>query len=235
LETFKIRYIFNILDSGDVTEYTLNIDHQTVVMQPNNDSKPEWAILAHHQCENCPLDKESEELCPVAKNLADVTDSFKDAFSYAKTKVVVETAERAYFRNASLQEGLFSIFGIIMATSGCPHLDFLKPMGRYHLPFSTTDETLFRATSSYLLGQYLSNEHRTEEERHYGLDQLFARYAEVSKVNKGIIARINSIAKKDAGKNAIVILENFAQIISMEINSNLESLEHLFTSHMDKE
>ncbi len=233
MSTFKIRYIFKILDSGKVTEYTLNIDHETVVLQPTDDSQPEWAVLEQNQCENCPLNKDETPLCPIAKNLADVTSCFKDEFSYAKVKVVVETAERSYYRNASLQEGLFSIFGIIMATSGCPHLDFLKPMGRYHLPFSSVDETLFRSMASFLLGQYLANERRDPDKREYGLDRLFERYSEVSKVNKGIIARINSIAKKDAGKNAIVILENFAQIISMEINSNLESLEYLFASHMD--
>jgi hypothetical protein len=232
LDTFIIRYIFHILDSNKKTEYSINIDRKTVVLQPENDSKPAWAKLEDHQCENCPFNKKEQPLCPIAKNLADVTDCFKDEFSYAPVKVVVETEERSYFRNASLQEGLFSIFGIIMATSGCPHLDFLKPMGRYHLPFSTVDETLFRSTASFLLGQYIFNEKDTKDDKkRYGLKPLFAHYAEVSKVNRGIIARINSIANKDADKNAIVILENFAQIISMEINSNLESLEYLFVNH----
>ena len=41
-----------------------------------------------------------------------------------------------------------------MATSGCPHMDFFKPMARFHLPLANAEETVYRATSMYLLAQY---------------------------------------------------------------------------------
>lgn len=66
------------------------------------------------------------------------------------------TEDRAYLKVASLQEGLQGIFGLIMATSGCPHMDFLKPMARFHMPFSSSIETMVRTTSLYLLKQYFN-------------------------------------------------------------------------------
>ena len=41
--------------------------------------------------------------------------------------------------------------------------------------------------------------------------------------------RINSIVEKDADNNAIITLNSLAQILSMEIDYNLDSLEYLFT------
>jgi len=83
----------------------------------------------------------------VAKNLFNTVEYFKNAPSFEKAEVYVETPERTYYKNTSLQDGLFSIFGVIMATSGCPPLDFLRPMARFHLPFSTLEETMIRSSS----------------------------------------------------------------------------------------
>ena len=49
---------------------------------------------------------------------------------------------------------VFSLIGIYMVTSGCPIMDKLRPMARFHLPFASTEETIYRAISTYLLGQY---------------------------------------------------------------------------------
>ena len=75
---------------------------------------------------------------------------FKDTTSFKKTAVYVETKDRAYVKKCSVQEGLFPIFGLIMATSGCPHMEFLKPLARFHLPFSNVEET-FSSTSNSIL------------------------------------------------------------------------------------
>ena len=37
-----------------------------------------------------------------------------------------------------------------MALSGCPVLEQLKPMARFHLPFASVEETIYRAASMYL-------------------------------------------------------------------------------------
>lgn len=66
------------------------------------------------------------------------------------------TTERTVSAETSAQQGLGSLLGLIMATSGCPHTVFFKPMARFHLPFSNESETIYRAVSMYLLSQYFT-------------------------------------------------------------------------------
>ena len=64
-----------------------------------------------------------------------------------------------------------------MATGGCPALAKLRPMARFHLPFATREETLFRSASAYLLGQYFLKERGEPHE--LGLEGLGALYEEI--------------------------------------------------------
>jgi hypothetical protein len=125
-------------------------------------------------------------------------------------------------------EGISSILGIIMATSNCPIMDFFKPMARFHLPFSTSDETAVRVTSMFLLQQYL--EYGNDSADNINLNKLEQHYNKVNKVNEGILKRISSLGSKDADKNAIIMLHSLSQIFSLEINYSLESIAHLFTA-----
>ena len=114
-----------------------------------------------------------------------------------------------------------------MATSGCPHMEFLRPLTRFHLPFSTPEETIYRVTSYYLLKQYIENKNKGVDEA-ITLDTLNDSYANVEEVNKGMLARLHSISKGDADKNALVILNNFSQMIGMEIEMDYDSLSEFF-------
>jgi hypothetical protein len=129
-------------------------------------------------------------------------------------------------KNTLVQEGLSSIMGIIMATSGCPTMDILKPMARFHLPFATVDESMFRSISVYLLRQYfLYQKGKTGD---FFLKNVQAYYQEIEKVNTGILDRIKHASHLDADRNAIVILNALAQILNMEIDDDLRSLRCLF-------
>jgi hypothetical protein len=113
-----------------------------------------------------------------------------------------------------------------MASSGCPHMEFLKPLARFHLPFSSVEETFFRVSSMHLLKEYLKKEkYRLSED--ISLDGLLACYREVEVVNQGILQRINSLSEVDANKNALIILNSFAQIIGIRLSNNLETLNNL--------
>ena len=81
----------------------------------------------------------------MALNIADIVEAFQGTVSYDRCLVRCTTPERTYLKKTSITEALFSIFGIVMATSGCPVMDFFRPMARFHLPFATTDETAFRS------------------------------------------------------------------------------------------
>lgn len=224
----QIQYEFRF-DDGRTKKFELSLDPQTIaVMPPDTEPNPPWTRLEYHQCVCCPLDPSTCPDCPIAVNIASLVHEFKDSISSDNCTVQVKTPERTYLKDTSIQEGLFSIFGIIMATSNCPAMNFLKPMARFHLPFSTVDETVFRSTSIYLLSQYF--EHRKGNRPDMDLAKLDAHYARVQEVNIGILRRTEHVAGKDADKNAIIILNALAQMLTAEIVDGLNSLEYLFDS-----
>ncbi len=243
--TFKYRFHF---DSGDVTEHCIRIDPVSFALIPEITETAKaykWTHLEFKKCVHCPLKVEKFPNCPVAENIAAVADAYKEFKSYLQVKVEVVSKERVITKNLSLQEGVHSIFGLIMATSGCPHMSFLKPMARFHLPFSSYEETLIRVTSFYMLRQYLIWQKGGKGD--FEMKNLEALYANVQKVNEGIINRIRSVTneevaedtakpaekpkvKGDANANSIVILDSYAQLLGMHFSSGLQEIEKYFPS-----
>jgi len=125
-----------------------------------------------------------------------------------------------------VMEGLSSIFGVIMATSDCPVMEFLKPMARFHLPFATIEETTVRTASMYLLAQYFK--YKDAPGMKFDFRTLENHYSKVKLVNEGLLERINSVSSEDADKNAIVTLHSLSQFLSMEIDYSLSGLEYIF-------
>ena len=67
------------------------------------------------------------------------------------------TTERKISQMTTAQKGISALMGLIIPSSGCPHTTFFRPMARYHLPLANREETIYRATSMYLLAQYFLN------------------------------------------------------------------------------
>jgi len=223
---YCITYKFQF-ENGKIKQFDILLDPDTITfLAKGTELRPDWAKLEFHQCACCPITKEAVPYCPIAVNIAELVDEFKDEISSDNCAVQCITPERTYLREAAIQEGLFSIFGIIMATSNCPVMNFFKPMARFHLPFSTIQETIFRSTSIYLLRQYF--EYKKGRKPDLELEELDEHYEKVQQVNRGILDRTGSIAKKDADKNAIVILNALAQMLTFEISGGLNSIEYLF-------
>ncbi len=99
-------------------------------------------------------------------------------------------------------------------------------MARFHLPFSTMEETLVRATFMYLLRQYFEN--KNDKIPNQSLQGLHDNYNAVKIVNASLLERIKDLDLQDSDKNAILILHSISDILSMEIDTNLSSIEHLF-------
>ena len=141
----------------------------------------------------------------------------------------VLTEERRYSKDTSLQEGLSALLGIIMVTSGCPAMEYLKPMVRFHLPFATLVETVFRMSSMYFMAQFfLAQKGRTFD---LGLDGLKKIYTDVSQVNRDFSQRLNDAASKDAHINALVNLDCFATIIPLQAEETLREIESYFSAY----
>ena len=227
-EPYKIVYKFS-LNNGQKKLFNILLNPETIsIIQHQSEPLPDWAKLEYHQCECCPLETLGNPYCPIAVNIANIVEEFKDSVSYDDCLVSCSTPERTYLKKTSIMEGISSILGIIMATSNCPIMDFFKPMARFHLPFSTSDETAVRVTSMFLLQQYFK--YGNDSVHNVNLNKLEQYYNKVNTVNEGIFKRISSLGSKDADKNAIVMLHSLSQIFSQEINYSLESVAHLFTA-----
>ena len=226
-EPTEIRYLYKFkFDDGTEKNFEVVLNGTTLeLIRDDPKVKPEWTKQKFMQCENCPL-PDSVEYCPVAVSLAKLVESFHDAASYESAAVTVETAQRTYFKQTTLQKGLSAIIGIYMSTSDCPVMDRLRPMTRFHLPFANSIETFFRSVSSYLTAQFLlmRQGHRPDWE----MKNLQGIYKEVNLVNKGMTTRLLKATEKDANVNAVVILHSFGDGINYFIDSGLAELEPMF-------
>jgi hypothetical protein len=185
-----------------------------------------WTDLENQQCRHCPLNREDSPKCPVASNLGWIVHRFKDHQSFEKVSTTVQTRERTYAKDTDLQSVMYSIFGLVMASSTCPHMAFLKPMARFHLPFASIDETMMRSASIFLLGQYFLNEDGSAPD--FDLQRFKECYENLNVINNAMIQRIRGIGKGDIHPNAIVVLDSLATILSYEISDDLSSLEKYF-------
>lgn len=227
---FNKELVFNYaFDYGDgrVKRFTIRLDGQTLNYLPDQEVRvTEWARLDNHQCPNCPLRKEQHPFCPIAQNIVQVLDSFENDYSYEEITVTVETPIRSYVAKTSLQRGLSAMMGIYMVSSGCPIMARLKPMVRYHLPFATIEETVYRSASTYLLGQYFKMKKGLQPD--WELKELIRIYQNVQQVNAAMADRLRSSQAKDANINALIVLDVFAKELPQNIERSLENLSYLF-------
>lgn len=220
------------LEGGDDFHFSLEFDDTSFEFIPavQKEALPEWTALAFNKCEHCPLSNDTHPNCPLAVNIATVSELFKDKISIEECNVVCQTNTRTYSKHVALQTGLHSILGIIMATSGCPNMSSLTPMARFHLPFASPEETMVRSLGFFLLSQFMAQQkqHIPTKEIKIDFDVYKRQFEAIRKVNKGILARIKSFSTQDASQNAIVILDGFADLLTMEIEDNFELISPFF-------
>ncbi len=216
-----------------VREFRVHLHPQTLgLLTTGRAAYPDWTRLTHHRCTNCPLGPEETLLCPVAANLVEVVEAFKDAVSYEQTEIEIATANRTYKKQAPLQDGLSALVGIYMVTSGCPLLDKLRPMVQTHLPFATLEETIYRAIAMYWLAQFF-RKHRGQEPD-WELDGLAKIYQEIITVNSCFHQRLLEVQIGDAGLNALIRLDCYARFTSGRVlRKNLEEIEQLFHTYLE--
>lgn len=191
---------------------------------------PPWTELGFEQCANCPLGPDTHPHCPVALSLLAPVHHFRDVVSYQRLRVRVDTGERHIVQETSAQTAVSSLMGLIMATSGCPNTAFFKPMARFHLPFASEEETVYRAASMYLLGQYFRN--RRGQPADLDLKGLQAVYAGIATVNRGMARRLRAASHSDSAVNALVLLDLFTKALPAAIDDALVELEYLYRHYL---
>lgn len=196
------------------------------LLVPASSPKPNWTKLAYERCSNCPLPDETTH-CPAAVGLAMFLPSFEAKPSYEKAVVEVETPNRVVVSKTTIQAAAASLVGLVCATSGCPRTRFLRPMSRFHLPFSDERETVFRSLGAHLLGLFITAK-LSGHAPDFSLDEFKDNYAELSIVNAALAERLRNAVTRDAALNAVIILDSFAQIAPENIDGGFEDILHCF-------
>jgi Domain of unknown function (DUF6901) len=226
VKTFAIEYHFRFPD-GHSESFDLHLDAATLdLVEREPAGRPSWTILTVHQCPNCPLDSEVHSHCPAAVALVRLVSSCTRLVSHERLAVEVVTPERVISNEIPAQRGISSLMGLILASSGCPRTAFLKPMARFHLPLASPEETLYRASSMYLLAQYFLR--RDGAATDLDLDGLKAAYDDLHTVNHFLAERLRRATEKDSAVNALVLLDYFAKNIPIVIEDSLEEIRYLF-------
>jgi hypothetical protein len=225
----RIAYRFTFSD-GRARDFALTLDHDTLqLLAVPRDSYPEWTALSYKKCPNCPLDEAQHPRCPVAANLVDVVETFKDERSFDDVDVAVDVQERRYVKRASVQEALSAMIGVLTVASGCPVLNKLRPMVETHLPFMSPAESTYRVIAMYLLAQYFRDKQGLAAD--WDLDQLVSLLEECRQTNAGLVRRLQTLGINDATLNALTVLNTMGEITSLSIEGDMKRLEKIFGDH----
>ena len=226
---YNYKFIFN---SGEEQEFKIELDRYSLDLIQNREPYcPKWTKLNCCKCPNCTLDEKQHEFCPIAVNLVDIIDCFSIFTASEPVEVIVTANERTYSNEVPLQIGVSSLLGIYMVTSGCPVMEKLKPMVRFHLPFATLEETMYRAISMFLVSQYFIYRHGGYAE--LNLEKLHKVYDNVKTVNEYFLKRLHTIDTKDSNLKAVVVLDHFANGVNFSIDSKMvDDLSYLFEGYI---
>ncbi len=231
-DILKFKYRFQ-LDNGKLKIFEIYLNKKTLdLIEPKPAIKPDWTKMEFFRCSNCTLKKEEFEYCPLALNLAHIINFFKDTPSFEKAIIFVESNKRGSYKYTSVQAGISSLMGLIMAVSPCPIIGKLKPLVRFHLPFASLTETAIRVLSMYLLAQYFKFLETGAFD--WNLTNLKKLYSEIQVVNKNIVEKLARVELQDANRNAVVGLSNFAEYIRLSIEEEgLENIKKIVGGYFD--
>ncbi|ATG90842.1 DUF6901 family protein [Methylomonas koyamae] len=226
-----LRFVYRLkADDYECAEFPIEIHKPTMTLIPAaQEPYPFWTELAYHQCHNCPLQAAQTPHCPVAVNLAPLLELCGHLVSHKPMSVEVVTDRRTVSCESTAQHIASSILGLIMATSPCPHTEYLKPMARFHLPLADQDETIYRVTATFLLAQYF----RRRDGLPYSLEleELLKIYQNLQIINLHLTQRLKAGISEDAAVNGVILLDLLSKTVSWSIEDGLEEISYLFDSY----
>ncbi len=237
MEPISIIYQFRA-QGNEPIEIALTLQPITLELVDNRPKEmPAWSRLDFHQCSNCPLTPETHPYCPLAANLVNVVGQFNTLHSFDRLQLDVIIEERRVSQETAAQKALSSLIGLISAASGCPNTAFFKPMARFHLPLSSSEETMYRVISMYLMAQYFRQQGGDDPDMDLsGLSQI---YSDVEVVNWHMAQRLAVATETDSSLNAIVILDLYAKTLPLLLEKDLlidslEEIRGLFSSFLEQ-
>jgi len=230
MEIISIYYHFTFKnDSKEIFE--LHIDKQNFeLISAASATLPSWTALTFHQCPHCPLDPQNSPHCPLAASMVNIVKRFDTFLPYEKVHLGVITEDRTISKDTTIQAAVGSLMGVVMATSGCPHTAYFKPMARFHVPLASSAETIYRSASMYLMAQYfLCKEGKEVDLELKGLGEI---YENIHTVNTTIAERFLAAREKDSSIDAVVQLDIYAMTFLGIPEEPLEEIRPLFHSFL---
>ncbi len=225
-ETYKIRYTLQSPEVNFAVDLVfLSEDFSLLNLKG---SQKDWTRLEFHKCCHCPLDQREFPFCPLASAIDSIIAKIHSFLSYDKVQARVECRGRTVSADITMQRALSSLLGLIIPASGCPHTKYFRPMSRYHLPFSDTEETIYRATTMFLLAQYFI--HKKSGCIPTDFSRLDAIYQNVHVVNTQICKRLRHFCENDSPLNAITILDMLTVSMHSALKHDLDRFETYFSA-----
>src|SRR5271165_5937643 len=139
--------------------------------------------------------------------MASTLEPLKALVSFDTVGVTVTLAERTVYAETSAQQAMSSVIGLIMATSGCPWTDHLRPMARFHLPFASDSETVYRSICMYLLAREIAGSDEPP-----GFAPLEDLYRNLHIVNRDMSRRLGAATRSDPARNALALLDSYTTL-----------------------
>lgn len=201
------------------------------LLEVSSDGAPEWTKLDVHQCDQCPLSTSETSHCPLALQVHRLVEATDELASFDEVRVKVRTPERVYGAKTPAQRAISSIMGLIIPCSGCPLTKAFRPMARFHLPFSSEQETTYRTASMFLMAQFFRKKEglRVDDE----FESLHQVYEGLQDINRHICERIRTFCKQDSSLNAVVILDMLSMVVPLHIENNLSEMKELFSHFLE--
>lgn len=228
----NVQYCFRFPE-GRQEIYDLKLDAESLDLLCDGDGTlPSWTNLDFHQCPNCPLNIQTHPHCPAAVGLVNLVTNCRDLLSHESLQVMIATPGRFISADTTAQRGISALMGLIMATSGCPHTGFFKPMARFHLPLASEEETIYRVASMYLLAQYFVR--KQGQNADLELEGLRTIYDNVHVINAAMSERLRAASDKDSSVNALILLDIYAKTWPYAIEDSLEEIRYLFKPFLEE-
>jgi len=224
-KTFDYKIFFK--SSEYQFDYSITLSDEDYQHEAPAGEPPEWCALEYKKCPNCTLSGIWHTQCPLAVRLVPFVQ-LPSCNSYDEVLAEVELDGMTITYETSAQEAFSSLLGLVMATSGCPHTEFFKPMAWFHRPFSSPDETMYRAFTTYILSHFLHDNNRQAE---LSFDVLKMVYHNIHTINVHTASRIKNYLETDSAINAIVLLDLITKDLPIAIDEDLEELKKLFSGH----
>lgn len=224
-ETKEIRYDITFVKNGETFSHRVSLPLGSMEHRVQVEDPPDWCELEYKQCDNCPLNPKEDPYCPLALRLIPFVE-MSSCVSFDEVACQVTMDDKTITKNTTAQEAFSSLLGLVMATSGCPHTAFFKPMAWFHQPFSSEYETIMRACSNFLLTRYFDQKQPDNSEDMFtGLEHI---YEEIHQINIQVSKRIQRDSLGDSTLNAIVLLDIFTADFAHALEDDLAGLKQIF-------